>query len=82
MTTHSFTEARSRLSELMTQVMTAHERIVIERHGRDRIAIVPYEDLELLERLEDEADIAAADEALAESDERIPWDEVKADLGL
>jgi len=82
MTRHSFTEARSRLSELMTRVMTAHERIVIERHGRDRVAIVPYEDLELLERLEDEADIAAAEAALAESDERIPWDQVKADLGL
>ena len=82
MTKRSFTEARSQLSELMTQVMTAGERIVIERHGHERVAIVPYEDLELLERLEDEADVAAAEAALGESDQRIPWDDVKADLGL
>ena len=56
--------------------------MVIERHGHERVAMVPIEDVETLERLEDEADIAAAEAALAESDKRIPWEQVKADLGL
>ena len=77
-----FTEARSRLSDLFTRVVTRRERVVIERHGHERVAIVPIEDLETLERLEDEADIAAAEAALDEPGESIPWDEVKADLGL
>lgn len=56
--------------------------MVIERHGHERVAIVPIADVEALERLEDEADIAAAEAALAESDKRIPWEQIKADLGL
>ncbi len=82
MTTVRFTEARALLSDLFTQVVTEGDRVVIERHGHERVAIVPIEDVETLERLEDEADIAAAEAALAESDERIPWEQVKADLGL
>ena len=82
MTKLSFTRAQAEFSELMTKVLTTGERVVVERDGRERIAIVPYEDLAALERLEDERDVAAAEAALAESDERIPWEQVKADLGL
>jgi len=82
MTTVRFTEARALLSDLFTRVVTEGDRVVIERHGHERVAIVPIEDVETLERLEDEADIAAAEAALAESDKRIPWEQVKADLGL
>ena len=57
-------------------------RVVIERHGHERAAIVPVEDMEALERLEDQLDVAAAEAALAESDDRIPWERVKKDLGL
>ncbi len=82
MTTVSFTDARADLSNLITRVITEHDRIVIERHGHEKVALVPLEDMEMLERLEDEADITAAEAALAESDEFIPWEEVKKDLGL
>ena len=82
MTTVPFTQARSRLSGLITQVLTNSERIIIERHGHERVAIVPMKDAEALEQMEDDRDIAAAETALAESDVRIPWDEVKKDLGL
>ncbi|HUS47089.1 MAG TPA: type II toxin-antitoxin system prevent-host-death family antitoxin [Phycisphaerae bacterium] len=77
-----FTQARSRLSDLFTRVVTRRERVVIERHGHERAAIVPVEDMEALERLEDQLDVAAAEAALAESDDRIPWERVKKDLGL
>jgi len=44
-------------------------------------AIVAVEDLEVLERLEDQIDLEAAREALKES-ESIPWEQAKAKLGL
>ncbi|MBN1555274.1 MAG: type II toxin-antitoxin system Phd/YefM family antitoxin [Phycisphaerae bacterium] len=83
MTTISFTNARARLSQLFTDVCTKHERIVVERHGSQRVAIVPIEDIEALEQLrEDQRDLAEAEAAWDESEDTIPWDEVKQELGL
>ncbi|MBN1942518.1 MAG: type II toxin-antitoxin system Phd/YefM family antitoxin [Phycisphaerae bacterium] len=82
MTTIPFTSARARLSELFTEVCTKHERIVVERYGHQRVAMVPIEDIEALEHLEDQRDIAIAEAALDESKDRIPWEEVKQELGL
>ena len=65
---------------------TQGERIVIHRRGRDAAAIISIEDLKLLERLmedaEDRLDVEAARDALAESDERIPYAAVRKKLGL
>ncbi len=62
------------------------ERIVIHRRGKDAAAIISIEDLKLLERLiedaEDGLDVNAARDALAESNERIPYEEVRKKLGL
>jgi len=77
-----FTKARSGLSGLITKVIMERERVIINRYGHEKVALVPIEDLELLERLEDEADVAAAETSLAESGERVPWEQVKKDLGL
>ncbi len=45
-------------------------------------ALVSMEDLGLLRALEDREDLEAAREALAESDERIPYEKVRRELGL
>lgn len=46
---------------------TAEQTRIVIRRGRKRIAaIVSVEDLELLERIEDQLDIAAADKAIQE----------------
>ena len=62
------------------------ERVRIDRRGAPSVAIIPIEDLELLEFLEDQIDIDAAEKALAEmktqGEKPVPWDEVKARLGL
>lgn len=76
------TEARLRFAELFNRVLYQGARVVIRRRGKDGIALVPVEDLELLSDLEDQADIRAADAALAESDERIPYAEIRKELGL
>jgi len=51
---------------------------------KDVLALVPMDDLALLEKLEDEADVRAARAALAEiertGEKPIPWEQVKAKL--
>jgi hypothetical protein len=61
-----------------------HERVRVVRRGREIAAIVPIEDVEFLERLEDGFDVEEARAVLAdpESANPIPWEQVKADLGL
>lgn len=61
--------------------VVAGERIAVTSHGRPRYALVPVEDLELLERLEDEADVRAAKKALTDG-EFENADDVFRDLGL
>lgn len=82
MTKMSVTAARDHLAELVRRVEVSRERVVLTRHGRDVAALVSAEDLELLELLEDRADLEAVREALAESSDRVPYAKLRADLGL
>ena len=77
-------EARGEFSALVNRAAYGHERVLLTRHGKPIAAIVPTEDLEFLEALEDRDDLEAARAALADPDnqEEIPWEKVKADLGL
>jgi prevent-host-death family protein len=82
--TKRISEARSEFSELVNRAAYRHERVLLTRHGKPVAAIISKEDLEYLEALEDRDDLAAIDAALADPDnqEEIPWEQVKADLGL
>lgn len=77
----SITEASDVLGQLADRVQDGHERIVLTRHGKPAAAIVPIDDHEALERLEDEIDLADALAALREPG-RVSWDELKAELKL
>lgn len=72
------------LAATLTQVADQGERVLIHRKDRDVAALVPIEDLALLERIEDQLDVEVADQALEdpENQETIPWEEVKRVLGL
>jgi prevent-host-death family protein len=76
------TEARENLAEVINRVAYAKDRVRITRRGKQVAAMVPIEDLELLERMEDEIDIREAKKALADARKHgtIPWEEVKKDL--
>jgi prevent-host-death family protein len=76
-------EARQDFADVVNRVAYGNERVTVVRRGRDLVAIVPLSDVLLLEAIEDELDLAAAREALADSDEapRIQWTELRARLG-
>jgi len=74
-------DIRNNLADAINRVAYAGERIVLERRGKGVAALVSVEDLELLERLEDESDIRAARKALKEKG-RIPFEDFKKKHGL
>ena len=76
----SISEAREHLADLGNRVSLRGERLIIERRGRNLFALVPVEDVELLERLEDRLDLDAIREAKDQPSK--PWAEVKKELGL
>lgn len=80
----SVSEAREDFAELVNRAAYGHERVLVSRHGRPVAAIVSVEDVEFLERMEDEFDLKAALEALADPENAvpIPWEQVKNELGL
>lgn len=76
-------EAREKFADYLDQA--AHgERVVIARHRKAKVALVPIEDLELLESLEDEVDLglARAARAHAEKEGTLPFEEVLRDLEI
>lgn len=77
----SVSKARSNLSELINQVVYSGQRFCLERRGKNVVAIVSMEDLELLEALEDKLDIADAKKALKSKD-FVSWKKTKKKLGL
>ncbi|MDH4201902.1 MAG: type II toxin-antitoxin system Phd/YefM family antitoxin [Phycisphaerae bacterium] len=81
MTTISMSEIRLKLSELANRVIYGGERVIVEKNNKPAFGIVSMEDIELLERLEDEIDIKAAEEALKEGN-FIPLDKLVKELGV
>ena len=82
MTRLTASKAREHFADTVNRVVYRGERIVLHRRGKDLVAMVPISDLATLERIEDKLDIDAARKALAESDERIPYDKIRRELGL
>lgn len=75
------TGTRDEFAEILGRV-ARHERLVLVREGKAVAAVIPAEDLELLEQLEDLHDLLEARRALAEGGERVAWSDLKEELGL
>jgi prevent-host-death family protein len=88
MTTISAEEARNQLSDIVNRAAYAKEHIVLTRRGKKMAAIIPVDELELLEslmdELEDKMDVAAAAAAIEESEKSgtTSWEQIKAEQGL
>lgn len=59
----SVTKVGENLSEIMGEVRYGHKRIKLTSNGKNIGAIIPLEDLELLEAIEDKIDIELAEKA-------------------
>lgn len=77
-------DARSDLAELLNRVAYGKERLVITRHGREVAAIVPVEDLKLVNRLRRFVSRRDVSHALKQLDEgkASSWDQLRQELGL
>ena len=73
----SVVELRKGTADIINRATYKSERTVITKHSKPVAAVVPIEDAELLEALEDAVDIQLAREALAEK-KRIDWSDLKA----
>lgn len=80
------TDARARLADVVDTARVEHSPVYLTRRGKRVAAVIDATTLEhLIGAAEDLADLRAAADARAELEagaESIPWEEVKADLGL
>ena len=84
MSERRISEARESFSTTINRVAFGRERVVLTRHAKRVAAVVPIEDLDLLEALEDARDLDDVRAALGDpaNRERIDWEELKAQLAL
>jgi prevent-host-death family protein len=76
--------ARAQFSEIINRAAFGKERVTLTRRGKEIVAVVPIEDVKLLEELEDRIDLEEARAALADSKKhgKVSWQKIKKDLGL
>lgn len=83
MTRIAASKAREDFADTLNRVAYRGERILLHRRGKPLAALVPVEDLALLEELEDRADLEEAHRRLANrKDKTIPYAQVRRDLGI
>ena len=79
-------DARARLADVVDAARVGHDPVYLTRRGHRVAAVIDADDLDaLIAAAEDLADIEAAKAARAEITDgaaTIPWEQVKADLGL
>ena len=75
-------EARNRLAEVIDESRRSGEPVSVTRRGRRVAVIVGSEDYDRLVRSADDAEDRRELEAARVDDDFVPWDEVKAALGL
>ncbi len=78
-------EVRDELADVANRVSYSKERIILTRRGREVAVLVPLEDLEVLEALEDHVDVEAAEASRNDPNnngEPVSWKEIKRDADL
>ena len=77
-------QVRKSFADTLNRVAYGKERLVLHRRGKNVAAMVPVEDLALLEELETRLDLEEVRAALAETRKKgtISWEKLKAELGL
>jgi len=74
-------DLRRDLARVVNSAAFGDERVIVERHGKPLVAVVPLGDLELIEKLEDRLLTERCERILADPNEEwIPWEQAKAEL--
>ena len=63
----SVSKARSQWADILNRVHYLGERIVLQKHEKDLVAVIPLDDLELLEAIENTIDKTVIKTAVAEA---------------
>ena len=75
---------RAQFSDIINRAAFGKERVTLTRRGKEIVAVVPIEDVKLLEALEDKIDLEEARAALTESKKKgtVSWDKIKKELSI
>ena len=75
-------DARKDLADVLNRAAYGKERVVLTRRGKDVAAIVPMDDLNVLEAIEDHMDVTESEKILARvragSEQVVSLEEVRA----
>ncbi|QTO37687.1 type II toxin-antitoxin system Phd/YefM family antitoxin [Tessaracoccus sp. MC1865] len=86
MTEMTVSDARARLADVVDTARVGHDPVYLTRRGQRVAAVIDADDLDrLIAAAEDLADLEAARvtrDEIADGESAIPWEQVKADLGL
>jgi prevent-host-death family protein len=76
--------ARRNFSDLINRVAYGKDRVVLTRRNKPLAAVVPIEDIALIEEIEDREDLKAARAAMRDirRNGTVPWTRIKKELGL
>lgn len=80
MSTIGVADARKHFADVIERAQ--HEPVVVARRGHAEVVVVSAAEYERMRAaLEEQEDVAAFDEAIAEQGDDLPWAQVKHDLG-
>ncbi len=77
-------EAREHFADIVNEVAYTHGRVVVMRRNKPMVAIMPIDDFDYLEELEEKIDLDDAKEALRDykNNGGVSWTKLKKELGL
>ena len=82
MTELAVSEARSRLAETIDEARRSGEPVTMTKYGRRVAVILSVEAFDRLVDIADDTDDRRELAAARHDDDYVPWDEVKAELGM
>ncbi len=75
-------EARKNFADIVNNVAYGKDPVVLTRRGKELVALISMEDLQLLQKLEEQQDIADAWKIKDEPGENVKLSDLKKELKL
>lgn len=81
---YTVTEARSQFKDVVNSVVYTRQPVIVTKHGGDVVAVVPYDLLEIITRIEALNDLDRARKALDDFDNHggTTLEDFKKELGI